>query len=195
MFFFFLKAKFTREIINHAGFINGPTHPTPKTNPGGGLACWVICGSFICWAEEDPVMQVPHPTPNPPIFFCFRIWRSTQHVWVWSWICVSNLTPTKIPILFSLLNQLPFYSSSWGGGVFSLRMRVFHELWQVSPIWHDVVKSCSIWRCLEVAALRPLPCYYRFPKRGTSSGKVAPLSKWKWFGGSFWDSSCNLEPS
>ena len=44
--------------------------PIPHQNElGGGLACWVICGSFICWAEEDPVMQVPHPTSNPPPFF------------------------------------------------------------------------------------------------------------------------------
>ena len=34
--FFFLKGKFHPR--NHAGFIN-PTHTTPKTNPGGGLAC------------------------------------------------------------------------------------------------------------------------------------------------------------
>lgn len=63
-------------------------------------------------------MQVPHPTSNPPHFFLVQnLEKYPTCLGVILNMCF-QFNPTKIPILFSFLNQLPFYSSSWGQGGF-----------------------------------------------------------------------------
>ena len=129
---------------------------------------------MVTWKSQAFRNQSPYEWKPKSQFLTFRTKKSLRSFFA---------NQQQIPSV--LLWKTRGFSSWLEGFLGKTESKNGLELWQVSPIWHDVVKSCSIWRCLEVAALQPPPCYYRFQWTELLMGGFMAV-------GNGWGSSCNL---
>ena len=93
-----------------------------------------------------------------------------------------QFNPTKIPILFSFLNQLPFYSYSWGW-VFLPSDESRNLLLAGLTYLARCCQKLQHLTLLGGSSSAASSLLLQVSKRGTDSSGRLPHISWKWFGG------------